>query len=95
MATRVETIELPANIRVALVIERGRIRPVWFEEIGHLGRGRVFIREVCMIWDHQEGAAKIINFSVTDGANTYRLSLNTRDFTWRYAISEETPYPSY
>jgi hypothetical protein len=40
-----------------------------------------------------EGAAKIINFAVCDGVNTYCLSLNTRDFTWQYGIKEEYPFP--
>lgn len=40
-----------------------------------------------------EGAAKIINFAVWDGTNRYRLSLNTKDFTWSMGIFEETPFP--
>jgi len=40
-----------------------------------------------------EGAARIINFAVWDGANSYRLSLNTKDFTWSMGVAEETPFP--
>jgi len=40
-----------------------------------------------------EGVAKIINFAVWDGANSYRLSLNTKDFNWNMGIAEETPFP--
>lgn len=95
MATKVETVEYPVTIRVALIIEKGRIKPVWFEEADKPSRDRVFIKEVCSVWNHMEGAAKIINFAVWDGSNSYKLSLNTRDFTWRYAISEQTVYPTY
>ena len=88
MAATVETIELSSDIRVALIIEAGRIKPVWFEERDRPGRDRVFIREVCQTWSHQEGAAKVINFAVRDGSNHYKLSLNTREFTWRCGITE-------
>jgi len=92
MALIVQQKELLASIRVALVIEAGKIKPVWFEETDRPARDRVFIKEVCYIWNHQEGAAKVINFAVSDGANNYRLSLNTRDFTWCYGVAETSPY---
>lgn len=91
MATRVETIEQSGNIRVAAVIERGRIKPVWFEQTDKPSRDRVHIKEICYIWSHMEGAAKVINFAVWDGSNSYRLSLNTHDFSWSYGIAERTP----
>ena len=50
---------------------------------------RVQIKEVCYKWSHNEGAAKILNFAVSDGSNAYRLSLNTRDFTWKLGIAGE------
>jgi hypothetical protein len=40
-----------------------------------------------------QGTTMIINFAVSDGTNTYRLSLNTKDFTWEYGIAEENPFP--
>jgi hypothetical protein len=92
MATIVQTMKPPANIRVALIIEQGRIKPVWFEEIGKPGRDRVFIKEICYKWTHMEGSAKILNFSVNDGVSTYCLSLNTRDFSWEYGITETSEY---
>jgi hypothetical protein len=93
MATIVETKKSDANIRVALIIEQGRIKPVWFEEVDRPGRDRVYIKQICSKWTHQEGTAKIINFAVWDGNNNYRLSLNSRDFTWEYGIKEEYPFP--
>ena len=94
MATIVQTRESRANIRVALIIERGRIRPVWFEEVDKPGRDRIFIKEICSVGYHTEGATKFIYFAVWDGTNSYRLSLNTNDFTWRLGIAEAYPFPS-
>jgi hypothetical protein len=79
-----------ARIRVALVIESGKIKPVWFEETDKQSRDRIFVREICATWVHMDGAAKIISFAVYDGSNSYELALNTRDFTWRLAITERT-----
>jgi hypothetical protein len=93
MATLVKTKKLEAHIRVALIIEHGRIKPVWFEEADKPGRDRIFIKEICSKWTHMEGTAKIINFAVWDGANTYCLSLNTTNFTWGFGIKEEYPFP--
>lgn len=93
MAVIVQTKESSLNIRVALIIEAGKINPVWFEERDNPGRDRIFIKKVCQTWSHQEGAAKIINFAISDGCNSYKLSLNTRDFTWRCGISEFSHFP--
>jgi hypothetical protein len=84
--------QLAVSIRVALVIEAGRIRPVWFEETDKPGRNRVHIKEICMTWNHQEGTAKVINFAVSDGTSNYSLSLNTQDFSWRLAVADTSAY---
>jgi hypothetical protein len=91
MAVIVQTIKSPSKIRVALIIEGGKIRPVWFEEVDNPARDRIHIKQISYVWSHMEGVAKIINFAVWDGANSYRLSLNTKDFTWSMGIAEETP----
>ena len=39
-----------------------------------------------------EGAAKIINFAVRDGTNSYRLSLNTNNFNWYFYVSHLAVY---
>lgn len=93
MAVIVQTNKSPAKIRVALIIEGGKIRPVWFEEVDNPARDRIHIKQISYVWSHMEGAAKIINFAVWDGTNSYRLSLNTKDFTWSMGIAEETPFP--
>jgi hypothetical protein len=93
MAVIVQTKKSDVNIRVALIIEKGKIKPVWFEETDTC-RDRIFIKEICSIWNHMEGAVKFINFSVWDGTNNYRLSLDTREFTWKFGIAGTTPIPS-
>ena len=94
MAVIVQTNESHAKIRVALIIEGGKLRPVWFEEVDNPARDRVHIKQISYVWSHMEGTAKIINFAVWDGTNSYRLSLNTKDFTWSMGIAEETAFPS-
>lgn len=76
---------------MALIIEEGRIRPVWFEEADRPGRGRIFITRVNYTWTQREGTARVINFAVWDGANSYCLALNTVDFTWKLGIAVELP----
>jgi hypothetical protein len=93
MATIVQTKKSDANIRVALIIAQGKIKPIWFEETTRRAQDRIFIKEICYKWTHMEGVVKIINFAVSDGENTYRLSLNTKDFTWEYGIAEEYTFP--
>jgi len=78
-----------ARVRVALIIEGGKINPVWLEETDKKARDRVFVKSINSTWAHQEGSAKVIDFSFTGGdANCYKLSLNTREFTWELWISE-------
>lgn len=84
----VTTKELSSKVRVAVVIESGKILPRWFDLLDKPSHERVQVREICYKWCHEEGAAKIINFAVSDGANTYRLSLNTQNFTWSLGIAD-------
>ncbi|NVN92243.1 MAG: hypothetical protein HXX11_16800 [Desulfuromonadales bacterium] len=62
MATLVQENESTARIRVALVIESGKLKPVWFEFLDKRFRERIFIKEICYTWTHMDGAAKIISF---------------------------------
>lgn len=75
--------EIDTKIRVAVVIECGKIKPVWFEERDKVSRERIFVKEISSTWTHSDGSAKIISFAVYDGSNTYELALNTREFTWQ------------
>ena len=92
MSPHVQTNFKTSKIRVALIIEGGKIKPVWFEETDKPARDRVLIKSVNFSWLSQEGAAKVMHFGVTGGdATIYKLSLNTREFTWTLGIAEETP----
>lgn len=95
MATISQTIPSSASIRVALVIESGKLKPVWFEQTDNLASDRIFIKEICSTWSHHQGSAKIINFAITAGGNGYQLSLNTEAFTWVLGVVEESEFPSY
>jgi hypothetical protein len=92
MATIVQTIDSTERIRVALIIEAGRVKPVWFEQVDNRSRDRIFIKEVCATIQHMEGSTRVISFSVWDGANSYRLSLNTKDFTWILGVTHYSDY---
>jgi hypothetical protein len=77
------------RVCVALIVSGGQLKPVWFEDSDKPARDRIFVKSINSIWSHQDGLAKIIDFSVTGGdANCYQLSLNTREFTWQLWVSE-------
>lgn len=93
MTTISRTRESSAQIRVALVIEAGKIRPVWFEQTDKKSRDRIFIQQICSTWSHHQGGARIINFAVSDGANDYHLALDTTEMTWKFAMTKESAFP--
>jgi len=94
MATISQTRESSANIRVALVIESGKLKPVWFEQTDKRSSDRIFVKEICSVWSHHQGSVKVINFAFTGDGNGYRLSLNTAEFTWMLGVVEESEFPS-
>jgi hypothetical protein len=53
MSTIVVTKKSEAKIKVALIIEQGTIKPVWFEEVDEPGRDRIFIKQICSKWPQQ------------------------------------------
>lgn len=78
-----------SRVRVALIIEGGKFKPVWFEQTANSARDRVFVKTVNSTWSHQEGSAKVIDFSVTGvDSNCYLLKLNTREFIWQLWVTE-------
>ena len=93
MSTQVRSIDSPARIRVALIIEGGKLKPVWFEQTDRKSSDRIFIKEITYVWSYMHGNAKIINFGVWDGVNSYRLSLNTIDYTWQLGVVESEQLP--
>lgn len=91
MAVMVKHKDLSENVRVAMVIGAGKIKPVWFEQTDKPSRERILVKEICYTWSHHEGIAKILNFAVSDGNHAYKLSLNTQDFTWRLGVADHSP----
>ena len=87
MSPTVSKNKIDARLRVAVVFDGAKLKPVWFEERDRSGKMRIFIKEICYTWTHMDGSAKIISFSVTDGNDTYELSLNTREYTWGLKVA--------
>jgi hypothetical protein len=91
MATIVQSGTADA-VRVASVIEEGKVKPVWFERIDKPGRERVFVRKVNSMWTSHAGSSKIINFATTCDMGTFHLSFNTEDVSWTFAAVEEVSF---
>ena len=68
------------RVKVAVVFELDRVRPVWFEIAG---QERVQVREVCAVWYHTRGSARIMSFDVWDHCEQYRLEYDTQPLSWR------------
>jgi hypothetical protein len=78
------TVQSEKKVKVAVVFELDRVRPVWFEI---LGRPRVQVGEICGTWYHNEGSARIINFDIWDGRERYQLIYNTQELTWGVGLT--------
>jgi hypothetical protein len=72
-----ETIDEP--IRVLVSFGQGQIKPLIFEWRDK----RYKIDQVNLIHWQKAGNDKLYHFSVSDQANYFKLSFNTRDFNWR------------
>lgn len=64
MSPYVQTKYATSRIRVALIIEGGKIKPVWFDVTNRPASDRVHLKAINM-WSSQEGAAKVRHFAVT------------------------------
>jgi hypothetical protein len=89
MSPYVQTNYSSSQIRVALIIEGGKVKPVWFEETDRPASDRIFLKTVNSIWTSLEGSSKVMHFAVTGGDRTnYQLSLDTKAFTWRLGVTD-------
>ena len=82
------------NIRVAVIFGPGdSIRPVWFD----WRRRKYEVREVTYSWQEREGAATLLHFAVSDGANLFELTWNSTGGAWSLAavdvIDIDTVHP--
>ncbi len=63
-----------------------------FPRIMQWGKRRYKILEVNLVHTIKEGAVRIYFFSVSDGANAWKLGFNTESLTWwiedHYALGE-------
>jgi len=77
VATMYETIDEP--IKVLVSFGQNQVRPLIFE-----WRGKKYeIDKVNLVHQQRAGNDKLYYFSVSDQANYFKLSFNTRDFNWR------------
>lgn len=60
-------------------------RTVLSEEKVKLAK-RVQVGEICGVWYHNQGAARIINFDVWNGRERCLLVYNTQELTWRVGV---------
>jgi hypothetical protein len=74
---------MPTNInkpiKVGAIFKGASIHPVWF-----IWEGRKYtIKEVNYTWGSTKGEAPIHYFSVSDECNSYKLSFDSKNMTWR------------
>lgn len=66
-------------IRVGAIFQSGKIVPKWF----YYNNKKYDIREVNYQWEDHEGIEKLLMFSVSDGANNYEISFNSKRMLWK------------
>ena len=72
-------LENSKTIKVGVVFKGSEILPKWF-----VWEGRKYeIKEVNYNWKDRQGSEEILCFSVTDGANNYEISFNTKRTVWK------------
>lgn len=76
--------ELNEPIQVEVLFSDGKAKPVWF--VWH--KRKIRIQETTFTWKHTEGSTVFTHFSVTDGADTYELVVDSKHFLWKLAKVE-------
>ncbi len=71
--------EINQTIKVGAVFQGDKIIPKWFT----WEKRKYNIKEVNYNWKDNLGAEELHCFSVTDGANNYELSFNTKRMVWK------------
>jgi len=74
-----ETVSIHERVDVGVVFGRNRILPKWFV----WNTRKYDIKEVTYLWQDTQGEAKVLHFSVTDGATCFELSLNQKTLQWQ------------
>ncbi len=71
--------EVNEKIKVGVIFDDHKVTPKWF----YWARRKHENRSVEHTWHAKDGEAKLLFFSVTDGANTYEIRLNQKTLEWR------------
>lgn len=70
--------EIAETVKVGAVFKGDKVLPKWF-----VWEGRKYnIKEVNYTWKDLQGAEDLYCFSVTDGANSYELTFNSKRVVW-------------
>lgn len=81
------------RVKVAVIFEAGKIRPVWFvPDTSRSAADRIMVEKVNQVWNSREGVTRVMHFAVSAAGNDYILTFNTCDFTWTVHVSEETSF---
>ncbi|MBN1870417.1 MAG: hypothetical protein JW847_07590 [Candidatus Omnitrophica bacterium] len=70
-------------VDVAVIFKEGKVFP---QSFFHKGR-KYPVKEVTYHWAEARGAEVLHYYSVTDGANLYKIYFNTKHLYWRLAGS--------
>ena len=66
-------------ITVGAIFKSGKINPKWF-----VWENRQYkIKTINYSWEDSQGLERVINFAVSDEANTYELAYNTKRTIWQ------------
>ena len=85
----VQTVSLDDRIRVAVIFQNGKIKPVWFDRKGIKHE----VKELCSNWSSREGRTLLMHFSVWDGHNCWALTYNTSTQVWKLGQSIQEKWP--
>jgi hypothetical protein len=70
-------------IEVGAIFEKGKIKPSFFIHNGI----RHPVKEITYYWQEKRGAETLHFFSLTDGANLYKIYFNNQKLHWRLVES--------
>jgi hypothetical protein len=73
-----QNVPINESIDVGAVFTRTNIKPKWFVWKGK----KHTVTQITYSWKDTLGEARLIHFSVTDGATLFELSLNQKTMSW-------------
>jgi len=85
----VQTKYSTSRLRVALIIEGGTVKPVWFDQTDKPASDRVHLKGINARWTSQEGAARVMHLTGMDLCS-HQLCLDTLELTWKLGVVGES-----